>query len=84
MVSSCKIPILKLYIKIQNEIYGNCAGEYCYKVYEGKDTICEDCPIEASFNDGKIHKSERIVPTDKGILHIELTGSSLRDSTGKS
>ncbi|HEY9205959.1 MAG TPA: PAS domain S-box protein [Candidatus Methanoperedens sp.] len=69
--------------QIQDEIYGNHIGEYCYKAYEGKDSICEDCPIEVSFKDGKIHKTERKVPTDKGILYIELTGSPLRDSTGK-
>ena len=69
--------------QVQNAIYGNRIGEYCYKVYEGKDSICEDCPIEASFSDGKIHKTERRVPTDTGILYIELTGSPLRDSTGK-
>jgi len=69
--------------QIQNEIYGNRAGEYCYKAYEGRDTICEDCPIEASFRDGKIHKALRRIPTEKGILHYELTGSPLRDSTGK-
>jgi PAS domain S-box-containing protein len=69
--------------QIQNKIYGNHNGEYCYKVYEGKDSICEDCPIELSFKDGKIHKAERRIPTDKGILYLELTGSSLKDSTGK-
>ena len=69
--------------QIQNEIYGNRAGEYCYKAYEGKDNICEDCPIELSFKDGKIHKTQRIIATDKGILYYELTGSLLRDSTGK-
>jgi PAS domain S-box-containing protein len=67
----------------QNEIYGNRVGEYCYKAYEGRDAICEDCPIELSFKDGKIHKTERSVPTDKGILYVELTGSPLRDSAGK-
>ncbi len=55
--------------QIQNEIYGNRIGEYCYKAYEGKDSICEDCPIELSFKDGKIHKVERRVPTDNGILY---------------
>jgi PAS domain S-box-containing protein len=69
--------------QIQNKIYGNHNGEYCYKVYEGKDSICEDCPIELSFKDGKIHKAERRIPTDNGILYLELTGSSLKDSTGK-
>jgi PAS domain S-box-containing protein len=69
--------------QIQNEIYGNRAGEYCYKVYEGKDTICEDCPIERSFKDGKIHKTQRSIATDNGILYYELTGSSSRDSKGE-
>ena len=68
--------------QIQNKIYGNRIGEYCYKAYEGKDSICEDCPIELSFKDGKIHKAERKIPTDKGILYYELTGSPLRDYTG--
>jgi PAS domain S-box-containing protein len=40
--------------QIQNDLYGNRIGEYCYKTYEGRDTICEDCPIELSFKDGKI------------------------------
>jgi PAS domain S-box-containing protein len=69
--------------QIQNDLYGNRIGEYCYKTYEGRDTICEDCPIELSFKDGKIHKAEREVPTDNGIIYAELTGSSLKDSTGK-
>ncbi len=69
--------------QIQNDLYGNRVGEYCYKTYEGRDTICEDCPIELSFKDGKVHKAERRVPTDNGILYTELTGSSLKDSTGK-
>jgi PAS domain S-box-containing protein len=31
----------------------------------------------------KIHKAEREVPTDNGIIYAELTGSPLKDSTGK-
>jgi PAS domain S-box-containing protein len=69
--------------KTQNDLYGNRVGEYCYKTYEGRDTICEDCPIELSFKDGKVHKVERRVPINNGILYTELTGSSLKDSTGK-
>ncbi len=69
--------------QVQNDLYGNHIGEYCYKVYEGRDTICEDCPVELSFRDGKIHKSERCIATDRGTSYFELTGSPLRDSTGK-
>jgi len=69
--------------KVQNDLFGNRVGEYCYKAYEGRDTICEWCPIEESFKDGKIHKTERCVATDRGTSYVELTGSPLRDSTGK-
>jgi PAS domain S-box-containing protein len=69
--------------QIQNEIYGTHLGEFCYKVYENRDTICEDCPVEITFMDGNIHKSERAIPTDNGIKYFELTSSALRDPSGK-
>ncbi len=67
---------------LQNNAYGNHIGEYCYKAYEGRDVICEDCPIELSFKDGKIHKTTRRTSTDKGALYVELTSSPLMDSAG--
>ncbi len=69
--------------QVQNDLHGNHVGEYCYKVYEGRDSICEGCPVELTFRDGKIHKAERSVITDTGTFYFELTGSPLRDSTGK-
>jgi PAS domain S-box-containing protein len=68
---------------VQNDIYGNRTGELCYRAYEGSDTICEDCPVERTFRDGKIHRSERRVITDKGVSYFELTSSPLRDPNGK-
>jgi len=69
--------------QIQNELYGNHVGEYCYRVYEGRDTICEGCPVELSLRDGKVHRAERSVAIEGEIKHFELTSSPLRDSTGK-
>ncbi|MCX9012508.1 MAG: PAS domain S-box protein [Candidatus Methanoperedens sp.] len=69
--------------QIQKGIYGDRSGEYCYRAYEGRDTICEDCPVELSFRDGKIHKSERRVATDNGALNVELTASPLKDPDGE-
>jgi PAS domain S-box-containing protein len=69
--------------QVQNEIYGDKTGEFCYEAYEGRDRICEDCPVERTFMDGNIHRSERKVATDKGDFYFELTSSPLRDSTGK-
>ncbi|MBI4547553.1 MAG: PAS domain S-box protein, partial [Ignavibacteriae bacterium] len=67
---------------LQNNVYGNHIGEYCYKAYAGRDVICEDCPIELSFKDGKVHKTIRCTSTDKGALYVELTSSPLMDSAG--
>ncbi len=69
--------------KIQTEIYGEHSGEHCYKVYENRDTICEDCPVEKTFLDGKIHRTERCVPMGGKMSYYELTSSPLRDSSGK-
>lgn len=67
---------------LQNKLFGDHVGELCYRAYEGRDAICEDCPIELSFKDGKIHKTIRRIPTDKGALFYELTSSPLMDSEG--
>jgi len=69
--------------QIQKELYGDRTGELCYRTYEGRDKICDDCPVERTFRDGKIHKSERKVVMDKGVSYFELTSSPLRDSNGK-
>ncbi|KPQ41026.1 MAG: sensory transduction histidine kinase, partial [Candidatus Methanoperedens nitroreducens] len=68
--------------QIQNDLYGDRTGEICYKVYGGRDNICEDCPVERTFRDGKIHRSERKVATDRGDFYFDLTSSPLRDSNG--
>jgi len=69
--------------KSQTAIYGEHAGEHCYKVYENRDNICEDCPIEKTFLDGKIHRTERSVQIGGKMSYYELTSSPLRDASGK-
>ncbi len=68
--------------QIQNDLFGDRVGEYCYKTYGGKDTICKGCPVELSLKDGKIHRAEKKVVTDGGTSYFEFTTSPLRDSTG--
>ncbi len=69
--------------QIQKDLSGEHIGEYCYKAYEGRNSICEGCPVEMSFRDGQIHKTERNITTEKGTVHYELTSSPLRDPGGK-
>ncbi len=65
------------------DLLGDHAGEYCYKAYQGKDSVCGDCQLVMTFNDGKIHKKEGKAATDKGDIYTEITASPLRDSKGK-
>jgi hypothetical protein len=64
-------------------VIGNHTGEYCYKAYEQRDQSCEGCPLVMTFDDGLIHTAERTAPNDRGLLHVEITASPLRDKTGK-
>ncbi len=64
--------------------YGDCVGEKCYRVYEGRDTICDGCPVKKAFNDGKSHTSERKVVLPSGEIAVgENTASPVRDAQGK-
>ena len=40
------------------ERFGPENGDYCYRVYKGRDSRCPDCPVEKTFADGKIHVGE--------------------------
>ncbi|MGR3304298.1 MAG: PAS domain S-box protein [Candidatus Scalindua sp.] len=71
----------------QNEILRNIfghLGEKCFSVYEGKDKVCDGCPVEMAFKDGKHHMSERkiVMPSGK-IAYWENMASPIRDANGK-
>ena len=70
----------------QNEVHksmiGDHHGKYCYKAYENKEAVCEGCPIAKVFEQGMPYKTTRSTSTDKGILHVEIIASPLRDSEG--
>jgi PAS domain S-box-containing protein len=62
---------------------GSRVGEKCYKVYEDRDTICDGCPAEKAFKDGKSHTAERQRTDPSGkIRYWENTASPIRDAKG--
>lgn len=67
--------------KIHQDIMGKQKGKYCYREYEHRDHICEDCPVNMTFMDGKIHIGERSMIKDGQKLFFEITSSPLKDST---
>jgi signal transduction histidine kinase len=67
--------------QVHKNIIGEHVGDYCYMAYEGRDNVCEGCPVEMSLKDGRIHTAERKSADNRTI--VEVTASPLRDSTGK-
>lgn len=69
--------------EINSRVFGDHKGEFCYQVYEGIDHVCEWCPIEKTFRDGKIHTVLREVAAPDGTRYYNLTASPLRDAAGE-
>ena len=75
-------------ITYQNEsatrLLGNKTGEKCYRAYENIDRICDGCPVELAYKDGKSHISEREVMLPSGeIRYLENIANPMRDASGK-
>jgi PAS domain S-box-containing protein len=62
---------------------GDRTGEKCYRAYEGKDKVDEDCPVKKAFKDGKSHTSERkwVKPSGE-VIFWEVTANPVRDAEG--
>jgi PAS domain S-box-containing protein len=62
---------------------GDHLGEKCYRVYEGRETVCEGCPVEKAFKDGKSHTAERMTTIGGKVTFWENTANPIRDAEGK-
>ncbi len=66
------------------EDFGECIGDHCYKVYKGRDEVCPDCPVEATFNDGNSHGSEQLLTTRSGQpMPVMVYTTPIRDDSGE-
>jgi PAS domain S-box-containing protein len=62
---------------------GDCVGKKCYRAYEGREKVCDGCPVEQAFKDGKSHTSERMTISAGKVVFWENTANPIRDTTGK-
>ncbi len=66
------------------EDFGDAVGEYCYRIYKGRDEVCPDCPVEATFADGQSHGSEQLLTTAAGRpTPVMVHTTPIRDDTGE-
>ena len=63
--------------------FGNGVGSYCYEVYKGRTDKCPVCPVEKTFADGRIHRSEEIIRRRNGEEVVVIVFSApIRDEQG--
>ncbi len=71
----------------QNQLHmdfgGEHLGEYCYKAYGNRESICEGCPSAISFSDGGIHTHEKEMSIAGRKRYFEITSSVLKSHKGE-
>jgi PAS domain S-box-containing protein len=65
------------------ELLGDHVGEYCFSAYRQRDQECEMCPLVVTFEEGLIHKAERVLSRETVTKHLGLTASPIRDASGR-
>lgn len=59
-------------------------GLHCYKAYKQRSEPCPDCPVEATFEDGKPHQSEMQVTAKNGEqCHLFISTAPILDDDGR-
>jgi histidine kinase len=58
-------------------------GDFCYKVYKGRDQKCVSCPVQKTFEDGCSHYSEESgVDKDGTAKHWIVRTTPIKDADG--
>ncbi|MEP0773578.1 MAG: PAS domain-containing protein [Acidobacteriota bacterium] len=59
-------------------------GDYCYRAYKGRDSVCEGCPVEKTFIEGVPQISEQTLHTRDGReIPVRVRTTPIRDEAGQ-
>ncbi len=65
------------------EDFGEGRGRQCYDVYKRRAEPCLDCPVQRTFQDGQVHRSEEVVTSLGGErLNVLVYAAPIRDDQG--
>jgi len=75
-------------IIMANDLFINKLGArsegFCYKAWKNRDDKCDDCLVEKSFRDGRVHQNEEaIVLKDGRIAQMLIKSTPVKDDQGK-
>lgn len=71
--------------KVHEELTnGNFAGSYCFKSFHQQTSICPECPVQAAFADGRVHRQRKAnKAAGQTAAYVEITASPLFDNAGE-
>lgn len=65
------------------EDFGSHVGQPCYEVYKHRADPCLDCPVQRTFEDGQVHRSEEVVTSLGGErMNVLVYAAPIRDDRG--
>lgn len=74
---------IAFYNKMFAQDFGDRWGESCYVAYKGRDSKCENCPVEKTFADGATHTSEEVWHRDGEDVYIVTYTSPITNEAGE-
>ena len=64
--------------------FGFARGPLCHQAYKNRDDVCEDCPVQKTFEDGAAHQRETVVTAKTGEQYNVLVWTApLFDDQGE-
>ncbi len=68
---------------LSTNLFGDNTGKSCFEVYQGRSEVCEVCAVTATWEDGKIHKTDKVMSSPDGRRYVEICASPLRNADGE-
>lgn len=62
---------------------GDHSGDLCYRSFAREESVCRDCPVAATFADGKVHRLEKTLAGNGPVSHIEILATPLHNAAGE-
>lgn len=84
----CYLTVVDKYFRIAfynnqfAEEFGDSWGKYCFKIYKGRESKCDNCPVEKTFSDGQSHSSEDVWRHNGKEIHVLIQTSPITDEKG--
>ncbi len=69
--------------KIISQLFGSGPGEYCFEVYRGRKTPCENCVVIEVLKDGKERRAVVDIEMSDGAMRLmEVSSAPIKDESG--